>query len=52
VVVIDEAHRFRRVYRGRDASKMVYEIREIIKDKPKVLLTATPLQNNLGELYE
>lgn len=51
VVVIDEAHRFRRVYRGRDASKMAYEIREIIKDKPKALLTATPLQNNLEELY-
>lgn len=51
VVVIDEAHRFRRVYRGKDASKMAYEIREIIKDKPKALLTATPLQNNLEELY-
>lgn len=50
-VIIDEAHRFRRVYRERDASKMAYEIREIIKDKPKVLLTATPLQNNLEELY-
>lgn len=51
VVLIDEAHRFRRVYRGRDASKMAYDIREAIKDKPKVLLTATPLQNNLEELY-
>lgn len=51
VVIIDEAHRFRRVYRGREASKMAYEIREIIKDKPKVLLTATPLQNSLEELY-
>lgn len=51
VVVIDEAHRFRRVFKGRDASKMAYDIREIIKDKPKVLLTATPLQNNLEELY-
>ncbi len=51
VVIIDEAHRFKRVYKGRDASKMAYEIREIIKDKPKVLLTATPLQNNLEELY-
>jgi len=51
VVIIDEAHRFRRVYRGRDASKMAYDIREIIKDKPKVLLTATPLQNSLEELY-
>lgn len=51
IVLIDEAHRFRRVFRGRDASKMAYEIREIIKDKPKVLLTATPLQNSLEELY-
>lgn len=51
VVLIDEAHRFRRVFKGRDASKMAYEIREIIKDKPKVLLTATPLQNSLEELY-
>ena len=51
VVIIDEAHRFRRVYRGRDASKMAYEIREAIKYKPKVLLTATPLQNSLEELY-
>lgn len=50
-VIIDEAHRFRRVYRGRDASKMAYDIREVIKDKPKALLTATPLQNNLEELY-
>ncbi|OGW00928.1 MAG: hypothetical protein A3I04_03050 [Nitrospinae bacterium RIFCSPLOWO2_02_FULL_39_110] len=41
----------RRVYKGRDASKMAYEIRKIIADKPKVLLTATPLQNNLLELY-
>ncbi|MEK6546235.1 MAG: DEAD/DEAH box helicase [Nitrospinota bacterium] len=51
LVLIDEAHRMRRVYRGRDASKMAYEIRKIITDKPKVLLTATPLQNNLMELY-
>src|SRR3989344_1279779 len=51
VIIIDEAHRFRRVYRGRDASKMAYDIRDAIKDKPKLLLTATPLQNNLEELY-
>lgn len=51
LVLIDEAHRMRRVYKGRDASKMAYEIRKIITDKPKVLLTATPLQNNLMELY-
>ena len=51
LIVIDEAHRFRRVYRGRDASKMAYSIREAIRSKPKLLLSATPLQNNLMELY-
>ena len=51
LVVIDEAHRLRRVYRGRDASKMAFELRRAISDKPKLLLTATPLQNNLLELY-
>jgi len=50
-VVIDEAHRLRNVYKGRDASKMAWEIRDIIKDTGKLLLTATPLQNNLMELY-
>jgi len=51
LVVIDEAHRLRRVYRGRDASKMAFELRKAISGKPKLLLTATPLQNNLLELY-
>jgi len=50
-VVIDEAHRLRNVYKGRDASKMAWEIRNVMQDKPKLLLTATPLQNNLMELY-
>jgi len=50
-VVIDEAHRLRNVYKGRDASKMAWEIRNIIKNTGKLLLTATPLQNNLMELY-
>jgi len=50
-VLIDEAHRLRNVYKGRDASKMAWEIREIIKNTGKLLLTATPLQNNLMELY-
>ncbi len=50
-VVIDEAHRLRNVYKGRDGSKMAWEIRNIIKDTGKLLLTATPLQNNLMELY-
>jgi hypothetical protein len=51
LVVIDEAHRLRRVYRGRDASKMAFELRRTVQDKPKLLLTATPLQNDLLELY-
>jgi len=51
LVIIDEAHRLRRVYRGRDASKMAFELRKAIQDKPKLLLTATPLQNDLLEVY-
>ena len=50
-IVIDEAHRLRNVYKGRDASKMAWEIRKVILSAPKLLLTATPLQNNLMELY-
>jgi len=50
LIVIDEAHRLRSVYRGKD-SKMAYSLRLALQDKPKLLLTATPLQNNLLELY-
>src|SRR3989344_7406322 len=49
LVVIDEAHRMRNVWRkGNKTAKI---IRESIKGKPKMLLTATPLQNNLMELF-
>lgn len=49
VVVIDEAHRMRNVWRkGNKTAKI---IRDSIKGKPKMLLTATPLQNNLMELF-
>jgi superfamily II DNA/RNA helicase len=51
LVVVDEAHRLRRVFKGKDASKMAFALREAIEDKPKLLLTATPLQNSLLELY-
>ena len=51
LVLVDEAHKLRRVYRGRDASKMAFALRDAIQDKPKLFLTATPLQNNLMELY-
>ncbi|MFH1825074.1 MAG: SNF2-related protein [Candidatus Firestonebacteria bacterium] len=49
--VIDEAHRLRNVYKGKDSSKMAWEIRNVVKNSGKLLLTATPLQNNLMELY-
>lgn len=49
LVVIDEAHRMRNVWKK--GNKTAKKIREVIKNRPKVLLTATPLQNNLMELY-
>lgn len=49
LVVIDEAHRLRNVWKK--GNKTAKKIREVIKGRPKVLLTATPLQNNLMELY-
>jgi len=49
LVVIDEAHRLRNVYRK--DNKIAKSIRDAIGSRPKVLLTATPLQNSLMELY-
>ena len=49
LVVIDEAHRLRNVYRG--SSKIAVAIKNAVAPFPKVLLTATPLQNSLLELY-
>jgi len=49
LVVIDEAHRLRNVWRK--SNKTAKKIREVIKGLPKILLTATPLQNNLMELF-
>jgi ERCC4-related helicase len=49
LVVIDEAHRMRNVYKN--SNKQAKAIAEAIKEAPKLLLTATPLQNNLMELY-
>lgn len=49
LVVIDEAHRLRNVYRS--DNKIAKTIRDAIEKAPKVLLTATPLQNSLMELY-
>jgi len=49
LVVIDEAHRLRNVYKT--TNKIGRVIKEAIQDYPKILLTATPLQNSLLELY-
>lgn len=49
LVVIDEAHRLRNVWRK--SNKTAKEIKKAIKNRPKILLTATPLQNNLMELF-
>src|SRR3990172_1249749 len=49
LVVIDEAHRLRNVYKP--SSKIALAIKEAVAPYPKVLLTATPLQNSLLELY-
>lgn len=49
LVVIDEAHKLRNVYRSNN--KMGRGIKWAIEDRKKILLTATPLQNTLLELY-
>lgn len=50
LVVFDEAHRLRNVYR-KDGSTRAKRLRDATKPFFKVLLTATPLQNSLMELY-
>ena len=49
LVIIDEAHRLRNVYKK--SNKIARSIRDSIGSRPKVLLTATPFQNSLMELY-
>ncbi|MEC5128374.1 SNF2-related protein [Verrucomicrobiales bacterium BCK34] len=49
LVVIDEAHRLRNVYKP--ASKTANKLKSALHGMRKVLLTATPLQNSLMELY-
>lgn len=49
LVVIDEAHRLRNVYKTNN--KIAKAIKDAVAHSPKILLTATPLQNSLLELY-
>jgi ERCC4-related helicase len=52
LVVIDEAHKLRNVWRkGNSEAKRAKRIKDTIKPFKKLLLTATPMQNNLMELY-
>ncbi|WNY25459.1 SNF2-related protein [Methanolapillus millepedarum] len=49
LVVIDEAHRLRNVYKP--SNVIARELKSALEGCPKLLLTATPLQNSLLELY-
>ena len=49
LAVIDEAHRLRNVYKP--TNKIGNAIKSALAPFPKLLLTATPLQNSLLELY-
>lgn len=47
--VFDEAHRLRNVHKN--GSKMANGLYELTKGIPKILLTATPMQNTLLDMY-
>lgn len=49
LAVIDEAHKLRNVYRK--SSRMAANVRDALYGSKKILLTATPFQNSLMELY-
>jgi excisionase family DNA binding protein len=50
LVVFDEAHRLRNVYK-KDGATRAKRLRDATRPFFKILLTATPLQNSLMELY-
>jgi len=49
LAVIDEAHRLRNIYKK--GNKTAKTLADGLANAPKLLLTATPLQNSLMELY-
>lgn len=49
LVVIDEAHRLRNVYKPNN--RIANAIKDALLKRKKILLTATPLQNSILELY-
>lgn len=50
LAVIDEAYKMRNYHRGEKA-KMSFAIANALRDTKKILLTATPLQNSLLEIF-
>jgi len=51
LVVLDEAHKLRNLYKGKADAKRASMLNEALRGRRKVLLTATPFQNSLMELY-
>ncbi len=49
LAVVDEAHKLRNVYR--QSAKTAIAVRDALSGTQKLLLTATPFQNSLMELY-
>lgn len=49
LIVIDEAHKLRNAYR--QSNRIGQNLRWAIEERRKILVTATPLQNSLLELY-
>jgi len=50
IVVFDEAHKLRNIYK-KEGAKIAKKLNDALMDCKKILLSATPLQNNLQELY-
>jgi len=51
LVVLDEAHKLRNVYKDNNNTSRASKLHAVIKNYKKLLLTATPMQNSLMELY-
>lgn len=49
LVVIDEAHKLRNFYKGK--TKIASDINDIFLNRKKLLLTATPIQNSLMDIF-
>ncbi|WP_299874232.1 SNF2-related protein [uncultured Cocleimonas sp.] len=50
MVVFDEAHKLRNIYK-KEGAKTAKALDSALLNRPKILMTATPLQNSLLELY-